>query len=73
MRFYFDVQGGSLASRDSDGLEFPDLRAAIGEARATVLSMSAEAFAEGADSVTVQVRDTTGHIRATASLALKIV
>jgi len=73
MRFFFDIKDGKRFSRDREGLEFATLNAAIAEARATVLSMSQDAFADHSSEVIVRVRDQKGRIQATAHIALSVV
>ena len=72
MRYFFDTREGGIFSRDVDGLELPSLSAAVEEARATAISMSHEVFASHFDKVVVQVRDAAGHLKATASIVLKV-
>ena len=72
MRFFFDIQEGKTFTRDAQGLELSNLSAAIEEARATAISMSHEAFTSHVDKVVVQVRDTGGRLKATASVILSV-
>lgn len=56
--YYFDVRDGNDLFVDHDGVELPDMQAAIGEARRALADMVRDTFREiGADSVSIAIRD----------------
>jgi hypothetical protein len=60
-RFFFDTSIDGSEIVDEVGLEYPDLAAAIGDARRSLPDLVAEAAGRGAQSCAVTVRDDSGN------------
>lgn len=57
-RYYFDVHDGQGEHRDEVGLEFPDMNAAIMEARRALADMTRESLViDGATDLSIVIRD----------------
>ena len=57
-RYYFDVQDSQGVHRDEVGLDFPDMDAAILEARRALADMTRESLViDGATDLSIMIRD----------------
>ena len=57
-RYYFDVHDGQGEHRDDVGLEFPNMDAAIVEARRALADMTRESLLiDGATGLSIHIRD----------------
>ena len=56
-RYYFDVRDKQGVHRDEIGLEFPNMDAAILEARRALADMTRESLLDGATDLSIVIRD----------------
>jgi hypothetical protein len=73
MRYFFDVRGDGDFLRDEEGLEFPDLNAAIAEAAKSAASICGDPpVVRDGKQVTVSIRGEDGRAFADAVVSLQI-
>ena len=56
-RYFFDVRDKQGVHRDEVGLDFPDMDAAILEARRALADMTRESLLDGATDLSIVIRD----------------
>jgi hypothetical protein len=71
--FYFDVCEDGVVAIDEDGVELPDLAAAEREAGDAASTIAHDKFAEGGQTIVVDVRDESGRRVLSVAASLSIV